>query len=237
MAVSGTRRVSTADQNPAAPARRPREAGADRIFRDHGMSGSIACSARSLDACLDHFVKGDVLTVWKLDRLGRSTRHVLTVVDDLTARRYRVPQHLTEGLHTDGPMGKAMLTIMAAFAQLERDTMIERTRAGLAAAAANGRKGGRPRKVDDAEPRPRRAASREGHQCDRHREDAGRFPRHRVPLPVRRRDALRLNVSRGLRCDFATAAGSAASGSGVRPVCRSPTIKAVTISDNAATLN
>ena len=58
---------------------------------------------------------------------------------------------LTEGLHTDGPMGKAMLTIMAAFAQLERDTMIERTRAGLAAAAANGRKGGRPRKVDDAD--------------------------------------------------------------------------------------
>ena len=48
-------------------------------------------------------------------------------------------------------MGKAMLTIMAAFAQLERDTMIERTRAGLAAAAANGRKGGRPRKVDDAD--------------------------------------------------------------------------------------
>ena len=47
-------------------------------------------------------------------------------------------------------MGKAMLTIMAAFAQLERDTMIERTRAGLAAAVANGRKGGRPRKVDDA---------------------------------------------------------------------------------------
>lgn len=48
-------------------------------------------------------------------------------------------------------MGKAMLTIMAAFAQLERDTMIERTRAGLAAAAANGGKGGRPRKVDDAD--------------------------------------------------------------------------------------
>jgi DNA invertase Pin-like site-specific DNA recombinase len=51
----------------------------------------------------------------------------------------------------DGPIGKAMLTIMAAFAQLERDTMIERTRAGLTAAAANGRKGGRPRKVDDAD--------------------------------------------------------------------------------------
>jgi Resolvase, N terminal domain/Helix-turn-helix domain of resolvase len=91
----------------------------------------------------------DVLTVWKLDRLGRNTQHVLAVVDQLTSRGIGF-RSLTEGLHTDGPMGKAMLTIMAAFAQLERDTMIERTRAGLAAAAANGRKGGRPRKVDDA---------------------------------------------------------------------------------------
>ncbi|MGE2735033.1 recombinase family protein [Mycolicibacterium vaccae] len=54
------------------------------------------------------------------------------------------------GRRSFGPLGKAMLTIMAAFAQLERDTMIERTRACLAAAAGNGRKGGRPRKVDDA---------------------------------------------------------------------------------------
>ena len=90
-----------------------------------------------------------MLTVWKLDRLGRNTQHVLAVVDELTSRGIGF-RNLTEGLHTDGPMGTAMLTIMAAFAQLERDTMIERTRAGLAAAAANGRKGGRPRKVDDA---------------------------------------------------------------------------------------
>ena len=74
---------------------------------------------------------GDVLTVWKLDRLGRNTQHVLAVVDQLTSRGIGF-RSLTEGLHTDGPMGKAMLTIMAAFAQLERDTMIERTRAGLA---------------------------------------------------------------------------------------------------------
>ncbi|MGD9620630.1 MAG: recombinase family protein [Mycolicibacterium sp.] len=102
-----------------------------------------------LDACLDHLREGDVLTVWKLDRLGRNTQHVLAVVEELTARGVGF-RSLTEGLHTDGPMGTAMLTIMAAFAQLERDTMIERTRAGLVAAAANGRKGGRPRKVDDA---------------------------------------------------------------------------------------
>ena len=90
-----------------------------------------------------------MLTVWKLDRLGRNTQHVLAVVDQLTSRGIGF-RSITEGLHTDGPMGKAMLTIMA-FAQLERDTLIERTRAGLAAAAANGRKGGRPRKVDDAD--------------------------------------------------------------------------------------
>jgi hypothetical protein len=102
-------------------------------------------------ACLENhgLREGDVLTVWKLDRLGRNTQHVLAIVDQLTSRRIGF-RSLTEGLHTDGPMGTAMLTIMAAFAQLERDTMIERTRAGLAAAAANGRKGGRPRIVDDA---------------------------------------------------------------------------------------
>ena len=112
-----------------------------------------------LDACLDHLREGDVLTVWKLDRLGRNTQHVLAVVDELTSRGIGF-RSITEGLHTDGPMGKAMLTIMAAFAQLERDTMIERTRAGLAAAAANGRKGGRPRKVDDADAAKARSCGR-----------------------------------------------------------------------------
>lgn len=78
--------------------------------------------------------------MWKLDRLGRNTQHVLTVVDELMSRGIGF-RRITEGLDTEGAMGKAMMTIMAAFAQLERDTTIERTRAGLAAAAANGRKG------------------------------------------------------------------------------------------------
>jgi DNA invertase Pin-like site-specific DNA recombinase len=106
----------SADQNPQLQLDALEEAGATRIFTDHGVSGSTASDA---------------------------------TVDQLTSRGIGFLS-LTEGLHTDGPMGKAMLTIMAAFAQLERDTMIERTRAALAAAAANGRKGGRPRKVDDA---------------------------------------------------------------------------------------
>ena len=144
----GYARVSTADQNMALQLDALRDAGVEKVFRDQRVSGST--SARpGLDACLDHLREGDVLTVWKLDRLGRNTQHVLAVIDELTSRGIGF-RSITEGLHTDGPMGKAMLTIMAAFAQLERDTMIERTRAGLAAAAANGRKGGRPRKVDDA---------------------------------------------------------------------------------------
>ena len=149
MGIIGYARVSTTDQNPQLQLDALRDAGASRIFTDHGVSGSTA-RRPELDACLDHLREGDVLTVWKLDRLGRNTQHVLAVVDELTSRGIGF-RSLTEGLHTDGPMGTAMLTIMAAFAQLERDTMIERTRAGLAAAAANGRKGGRPRKVDDAD--------------------------------------------------------------------------------------
>ena len=149
MAVIGYARVSTADQNLQlqldALAGSRGDAHLHRPWRQRLDRGRP-----HLDACLDHLREGDVLTVWKLDRLGRNTQHVLAVVDELTSRGIGF-RSLTEGLHTDGPMGKAMLTIMAAFAQLERDTMIERTRAGLAAAAANGRKGGRPRKVDDAD--------------------------------------------------------------------------------------
>ena len=149
MAVIGYARVSTTDQNSDLQMNALRDAGAVRVFNDHGVSGSTA-NRPGFDSCLDHLREGDVLTVWKLDRLGRNTQHVLAVVDQLTSGGIGF-RSITEGLHTEGPMGTAMLTIMAAFAQLERDTMIERTRAGLAAAAANGRKGGRPGKVDDAD--------------------------------------------------------------------------------------
>ena len=92
------------------------------MFTDHGVSSSNA-QRLELDACLDHLCEGDVLTVWKLDRIGRSTRHVLEVVERLTARGVE-SRNLTEGLRTEGPMGKAMLAITAAFAQLERGTII-----------------------------------------------------------------------------------------------------------------
>jgi DNA invertase Pin-like site-specific DNA recombinase len=160
MAIIGYARVSTTDQNPQLQLDALSDAGAARVFTDHGVSGSKA-SRPQLDAALNHLREGDVLTVWKLDRLGRNTQHVLAVVEKLTSRGILF-RSLTEGLHTDGPMGKAMLTIMAAFAQLERDTMIERSRAGLAAAAANGRKGGRPRKVDVADAAKARSLREKG---------------------------------------------------------------------------
>lgn len=91
---------------------------------------------------LDHLRKGDELVIWKLDRLGRNTRNLLDLVEDLETKGVTF-RSLTEGITTTGPMGKAMLTIMSAFAQLERDTLAGRTKAGMAVAAANGRKAGR----------------------------------------------------------------------------------------------
>ncbi|MCJ0895377.1 recombinase family protein [Rhodococcus sp. ARC_M5] len=149
MAAIGYARVSTVDQDPQLQLDALATAGALRVFTDLGVSGAKA-DRPQLAACLDHLRTGDTLVVWKLDRLGRDTRHVLDVISDLTARGVTFAS-VTEGLHTEGPMGKAMLTIMAAFAQLERDIMLERTRAGLVAAAAKGRRGGRPSKVAAAD--------------------------------------------------------------------------------------
>lgn len=146
MATIGYARVSTTDQNPQLQINALDGAGAARIFTDHGVSGAKT-DRPQLAACLDHLREGDVLAVWKLDRLGRNTTHVLQIVDDLYERGIGF-RSLTEGLTTEGAMGRAMLTIMAAFAQLERDVIRERTIAGLAAAAANGRMGGRKPKFD-----------------------------------------------------------------------------------------
>ena len=103
---------------------------------------------------MERLEPGDIVTVWKLDRLGLHTRDVLDVVENIRGQGAGF-RSLTEGLDPTGPMGKGpMLTIMTDFPQLERDTMIERTRVGLAAAAANNRRGGRPRNVDTTPPRP-----------------------------------------------------------------------------------
>jgi DNA invertase Pin-like site-specific DNA recombinase len=137
----GYARVSTADQNADLQQAALKAAGCHRIFTDHGVSGSRA-SRPELDKMLDHLRDGDEVVVWKLDRLGRNTRNLLALIDDLERRGVHF-RSVTEGISTTGSMGRAMLTVMSAFAQLERDQLAERTRAGMAAAAEHGRKAGR----------------------------------------------------------------------------------------------
>ncbi|MDF2562274.1 MAG: recombinase family protein [Microbacterium sp.] len=140
-------RTSTRDQN--ADLQRDAIAKVDgikRVYADEGVSGTLA-SRPQWDALLDRLEPGDEVFVWKFDRIGRNTMNVLEAVQRITEKGATF-HSLTEKIDTSGPMGQAMLTIMAAFAQLERDTIVERTRAGLDAARAKGRVGGRPSVVD-----------------------------------------------------------------------------------------
>jgi DNA invertase Pin-like site-specific DNA recombinase len=99
-----------------------------------------------LSPALEYLRKGHTLVLWKVDRAGPNTRGVLELVEDLTRRGIGL-RSITEQISTSGPMGKAILTVMLAFGTLECDVLIERTRAGLDAARAQGRVGGRPNVV------------------------------------------------------------------------------------------
>ncbi len=120
--------------------------GIKRVYTDEGVSGTLA-SRPEWDKLIDRLEEGDEVVVWKFDRIGRNTMNVLEAVKAITSKGATF-HSLTERIDTSGPMGEALLTIMAAFAQLERDTIAERTRAGLEAAKARGKVGGRPSVVD-----------------------------------------------------------------------------------------
>jgi DNA invertase Pin-like site-specific DNA recombinase len=102
-----------------------------------------------LAACLKGLRAGDTLVVWKLDRLGRDLRHLVNVVHDLTQRDigFRVLSGQGAAIDTTTPAGKLVFGIFAALAEFERELIIERTKAGMAAARARGRSGGRPAKM------------------------------------------------------------------------------------------
>jgi DNA invertase Pin-like site-specific DNA recombinase len=142
----GYARVSTSDQSLDLQLKAFADAGITKVFSDHGVSGTLA-SRPELDKALAYLREGDVLVVWKLDRLGRSTKNVLEVIEQLKESRIGF-RSITEGLDTTGPLGAVMITVLSAFNQLERDVIVERTRAGLAAAKAQGRVGGRPKVMD-----------------------------------------------------------------------------------------
>ena len=103
-----------------------------------------------LEACLKALQPGNTLTIWKLDRLGRDLRHLVAMVDGLRSRGVGLKVLAGAGaeIDTTTPNGRLVFGIFAALAEFERELIAERTRAGLAAARARGRKGGRPRKMD-----------------------------------------------------------------------------------------
>jgi DNA invertase Pin-like site-specific DNA recombinase len=113
-----------------------------------------------LAACLKALREGDTLIVWKLDRLGRNLHHLVNTVHDLTARGIGLKVLTGHGttIDTTSPSGKLVFGIFAALAEFERELIVERTKAGLAAARARGRNGGRPYKMTAAKLRLAMAA-------------------------------------------------------------------------------
>lgn len=142
MTAIGYARVSTTAQDLTLQLDALRAAGCERIFEDLGVSG--AKTARpGLDALLQFARPGDTVVVWRLDRLGRSTSHLVGLVEDLAKRQVGF-RSLTEAIDTTSSGGRLVFSIFAAIAQFERDVIRERTTAGLAAARTRGRLGGRP---------------------------------------------------------------------------------------------
>ena len=140
LANVGYARVSTTDQDTALQLDALAAAGCSKVFQDHA-SGAQANRAGLRDALA--FVRdGDVLVTWKLDRLGRSLPHLIETVAEL-GRRGVGFRSITEAIDTTTPSGRLVFHLFGALGQFERDLIQERTRAGLAAAVARGRKGGR----------------------------------------------------------------------------------------------
>ncbi len=140
----GYARVSTRDQTPALQLDALRATGCQRVFEE--TASGAQRDRPQLRAALDYLREGDTLVVWKLDRLARSTRQLIGTVEEL-ARRGVGFRCLTQDIDTTSAGGRLVFTIFSAVAEFEREIIRERTRAGLDAARARGRKGGRPRKL------------------------------------------------------------------------------------------
>ena len=140
MALVGYARVSTAEQDTALQTDALRKAGCGRIFEDT-VSGAKA-ERPGLASALAYLRDGDVLMVWRLDRLGRSLAHLIEVIGALETRGIGF-RSLTEAIDTTTPGGRLIFHVFGALGQFERDLIRERTKAGLVAAAARGRRGGR----------------------------------------------------------------------------------------------
>ena len=149
--IYGYARVSTQEQETHAQIDALRKHGVDFVFEEKRSGGDSRRPV--LAGLLDQLQAGDVLVVYKLDRLARSLKHLLTVIDQLEEMGAGF-RSLTEAVDTSTPAGRMMLQMLGAFAEFERSMIRERTRAGLQAAMARGARPGRPRAMspkDEAE--------------------------------------------------------------------------------------
>lgn len=140
MAKIGYARVSTKEQNLDVQLMALRDFGCEQLFFEK-LSGTIAHRPQ-LDACLSFLRKGDVLVVYKLDRLGRSLKNLIELLDSLKDREVGFVS-LQDNISTEGAAGQLMLNILGAFAQFERDLILERTAEGRKTAKERGVRFGR----------------------------------------------------------------------------------------------
>ena len=138
----GYARVSTLDQDPALQLDALKAAGCERLYEEKASGAKE--DRPELAKALDHMRKGDVLVVWKLDRLARSLKQLVLILEDLGLRGIGF-RCLAPAIDTTTPEGRLLYSITAAFAEFEREIIRQRTRAGLKTALARGRKGGRPK--------------------------------------------------------------------------------------------
>jgi len=147
MSRIGYERVSTDKQQIDRQHDQLTEAGCEKVFTDIGQSGRKA-SRPEFDRCLAYLRTGDSLVVTELSRLGRSTKHLLTLAEELKERGIELVI-LNLGLDTSTPSGQMVFTVLCAVAQMEADITLERTMDGLKAARSRGRVGGRKEALND----------------------------------------------------------------------------------------
>ena len=142
----GYARVSTQDQNLELQTEALQKAGCKKIFEDR-ISGTRA-ERPGLVQARESLLGGDTLVVWKLDRLGRSVKHLVDLVGELQQQGIQF-KSLTDSIDTGTPSGRFFFHVMASLAEMERELIVERTRAGLEVARQLGRTGGRKRQMTE----------------------------------------------------------------------------------------
>lgn len=142
----GYARVSTLEQHLNLQVEALEKTGCDKIYEE--VVSGVKAERKILNETLSYLRPGDTLIVWRLDRLGRSLKQLIEIINDLNERKIGF-KSVVEAIDTTTPTGQFFFHVTGAFAELERNLIRERTMAGLASARARGRNGGRPKVMDD----------------------------------------------------------------------------------------